>query len=509
MANLNDSINVSIFTALKVSEMSKVPVLIMSNPGLGKSTTVELFAKVRGYKLILLRGNSTTSEEIMGYDVANDNPEAKTTIHLRPSWYTKILKHSETGGKTLLFLDEITTANEYVQASLLHLVFERKVGDEELPEDTLIVSAGNYAQNLSNSMQMLPPLMNRFMIFNITPTHKDLDTFLCKYEGAIASKDGKVNDFMKALEKVMVKLDSQEMKDLTEGQINKIGEYIERGIKMTTRSLMTSGAKVLDMSITDLQGLYADAENETKLYGFATFRTLNKLRDVTLASYLCFGKAGITSDNYRNMVDGLCGIGLSRDPKSKNVVKTIISSEYYNCMLTIVNDIEKMKNSALPRYTQFFVDIIGEGDVDKKRFDMPQIQAVTNKVKEMERDKELSNIERPIDPSFVKSILRILRNSGVNLMKVRLDSGGKITQNISTEDLISAVTTWNSIVDSVVSIGGVISDPKRGYKDDVSNYLTNIKDDLSTSGYRLRMIRKSMSNVDPSIVNIVPEVRSY
>ena len=33
----NESINISIFTALKVSEISKVPVLIMSNPGLGTS----------------------------------------------------------------------------------------------------------------------------------------------------------------------------------------------------------------------------------------------------------------------------------------------------------------------------------------------------------------------------------------------------------------------------------------------------------------------------------------
>ena len=133
--SLNDSINVSIFTALKVSEVSKVPVLIMSNPGVGKSTSVEMYAKVRGYNLVLLRGNSTTAEEIMGYDVADTNLEEPTTKHLRPSWYTKILKEHESGGKSLLFLDEITTANEYVQAALLHLVFERKVGDEKLPED--------------------------------------------------------------------------------------------------------------------------------------------------------------------------------------------------------------------------------------------------------------------------------------------------------------------------------------------------------------------------------------
>lgn len=138
----NDNINISIFTALKVSEISKVPVLIMSNPGLGKSTSVEMFAEVRDYHLVLLRGNSTTAEEVMGYDVATSDQENPTTRHLRPSWYTEILKVAEKGGKSLLFLDEITTANEYVQASLLHLVFERKVGSERLPENTLIVSAG-------------------------------------------------------------------------------------------------------------------------------------------------------------------------------------------------------------------------------------------------------------------------------------------------------------------------------------------------------------------------------
>lgn len=32
-----ENINISIFTVLKVSEMSGVPVLLMSNPGIGKS----------------------------------------------------------------------------------------------------------------------------------------------------------------------------------------------------------------------------------------------------------------------------------------------------------------------------------------------------------------------------------------------------------------------------------------------------------------------------------------
>ena len=505
--SLNDSINVSIFTALKVSEVSKVPVLIMSNPGLGKSTTVEMFAQVRGYDLILLRGNSTTAEEIMGYDVADTNLKDPTTKHLRPSWYTKILESSNRGGKSLLFLDEITTANEYVQAALLHLVFERKVGAEKLPDDTLIVSAGNYAQNLSNSMQMLPPLMNRFMIYNITPTYKDLDTFLCKYEGALGSSDGKANDFMETLRKTMVKLDSQEV-IIPEDQENKIGEYIERGIKTVAKSLM-QGQKVVDLAITDLQGLYSDAENETKLYGFVTFRTLNYLRDVTLASFKCFGKAGITSDNYRNMIDGLCGIGISRDPKTKSVVKTPISKEFYDMMVTIVNDIEKMKNNRLPEYTKFFNNIVNEKEDTKKNFSIAEMQAVINKLAELKADKELKDIERPIDPVCITKLCSHLKTSGINIAKIKVEQTGRVLDRISVETFTGYVTYWNVLSSLMTSLSEFVSDSQKNYGKETSNVLDTIQKELRTAGFRLKSVKKIIVQEDPAIGNMIPDIKNF
>jgi MoxR-like ATPase len=242
MASKTNNLNVDIFCALKVSEVSGVPSLLLGNPGVGKTVSVYKFGEIRNYELVLLRGNSSTPEEIMGYDVSPrdvtyDKPMA--AIHLRPSWFEEILRNHEAGKKTLLFLDEITTANEFVQAALLHLIFERKVGNEKLPDDTLIVSAGNYAGNLSNTMALLPPVMNRFMIYNITADHNDLDVFLNKYEGAIADVDGKCNDYMKDLTAVLEKMDKQERK-VDEKKRNQIGEYIERSIKDTTRMLITT-----------------------------------------------------------------------------------------------------------------------------------------------------------------------------------------------------------------------------------------------------------------------------
>ena len=491
----NDNINISIFTALKVSEISKVPVLIMSNPGLGKSTSVEMFAEVRDYHLTLLRGNSTSPEEVLGFDVFDNTiKDAKSTKHLRPTWFAEILEVAEKGGKTLLFLDEITTCHSAIQAALLHLVFERKVGSERLPEDTLIVSAGNYAQNLSNSMEMLPPLMNRFMIFNITPDHTDLDTFLCKFDGAIASSEGKIKDFMGNLKETMKKLDAQEV-DISKDQYNKIGEYIERGIKQTARALMTSGSKPVDLAITDLNGIYADAENETKLYGFTTFRTLNYLRDVTIASFKCFGKSGITSDNYRNMIDGLCGIGISRDPKTKNVVKTPISKDFYDTMVNIVNDIEKMKNDKLPKYTKFFNEI-----VDGKKFEVPEMQAVINKLSELKADKDLENIERPIDPACIEKLCKLSKDSGSSITKIKVSTTtDKFLDKVPTETFIGYVSYWNTLSDLMTSLQSLISDSTKGYKDDTMSLLKNTQEDLRTSGFKLRSIRKIILQEDPSI----------
>lgn len=509
MKSKNESINISIFTALKVSEKSKVPVLIMSNPGLGKSTTVSMFAKVRGYKLQLLRGNSTTAEEVLGYDVADQDKESKTTRHLRPSWFNNVLENDKNGYPTLLFLDEITTANDYVQAALLHLIFERMVGDEELPESTLIVSAGNYAQNLSNQMNLLPPLMNRFLIFNITPDASDLDTFLCKYKGSIASKEGKRDNYMDELYKQMVEIDSQEIK-VSEAVENKIGEYIERGICTVARFLMTSGEKPVDLSVRDLQGIYTDINESlgNKLYGFVTFRTLNYLRDVTISMYLCFGKSGIMSDNYRNMIDGLCGIGVSTDKKSKNgnnTKVTLISKDIYDTMLGVVNDIEKMSNTKLSVYEEFFNSVIDS----TTSFDIPKMQAIINKITELKSDKNLDNIDRPVDPEVIKEMCKILKTTGANIGKVKLSTAvGKVSESVSIEDFIGMATLWNTIADCLNNIDSLVTDTKLGYKSETFDAVNKTKEDLKKGIYKLRSTKKLIVSEDPSLGGIIPELKS-
>lgn len=321
-----NSINEQIFSALKVAEISKVPTLIISNPGAGKSSSVEEFAKIRNYHLIVLRGNSTTADEITGYDTVPSGikeGERRAAVGLRPSWFQELMDVHEKGGKTLLFLDEITTAPEYVQAALLHLVFERSCKDEKFPEDTLIVAAGNYATNLTSSMTLLPPMMNRFMILNIIPTADDISSFLNYFQGAAV---GAMINKREVLNNLFCKLDAQEIK-IDSTKYNRIGEIFEYAIRQTAERLCKSKNPLIDWTVTDLSTIYSDTSftTDTRLKGFATPRTLCYLVKWTLATYVAFGAAGINSSNFMNAVDGLCGIGLSKgDGKGYRDRKSVV-----------------------------------------------------------------------------------------------------------------------------------------------------------------------------------------
>lgn len=502
--SINNSINLSIFSCLKVSELSKVPALIISSPGMGKSSTVEMFAKIRGYELVLLRGNSESAESILGYDAVGDVEKHKNTVHLRPEWFQRLLNFQAQGKKTLLFLDEITTCSEFVQAALLHLIFERKVGWEDIPEDTLIVSAGNYASNLSNSMVMLPPLLNRFMIYNIIPSPSDIDSFLNNYEGSISHKRiDKMGEIAKQLEAI----DSQEKTDLTPEQENMIGEYIERSIRMTAKMLMTSGEKPVDIKVTDLQTLYSDVDNDDPLPNFVTPRTLCYAVRVTVAAYKAFGKAGITSDNYRNMMLGLVGLGLSRDSKKNGEVKkTLVVNEFVDDMAKVVNDIEKMNNNKITQYESFLRQYVV--DDGKCVFETSKLNALSNKFKEIMNDKDLGQIERPVDPSVIESVCKILVRSAKSAAKYKIDPMGNSVDNIPVESFCGNISYWNNIADLMINVTGLTGDSVKNYSQDTKKHIKDTQTELRQAVFKLKTIKKFLTKKDAALVNIIPEIKS-
>ncbi len=74
-----------------------------------------------------------------GLPVVGDDPAVQGVPMAPPDWAVRLVR----AGRGLLFLDELSTAPPAVQAALLRLVLERRVGALTLPPGVRIVAAAN------------------------------------------------------------------------------------------------------------------------------------------------------------------------------------------------------------------------------------------------------------------------------------------------------------------------------------------------------------------------------
>lgn len=134
-----------------------IPVLVWGPPGVGKSSFLEGLA-APNFPVLTLIASIHDPTDFSGLPVFHNG-----TVHYAvPEW----VKQFETGGEGILFLDELTTAPPAVQAALLRVVLERKVGFHQLPPRVRIVAAANPPDLMTGGWDLSPPLRNRFVHLN-------------------------------------------------------------------------------------------------------------------------------------------------------------------------------------------------------------------------------------------------------------------------------------------------------------------------------------------------------
>lgn len=72
----------------------------------------------------------------------------------------------------ILFLDELSAAPQSVQAAAYQICLDRKIGEHKLPENCIVIAAGNRTTDQSVSYKMPKALCNRLMHFNIETNYK-------------------------------------------------------------------------------------------------------------------------------------------------------------------------------------------------------------------------------------------------------------------------------------------------------------------------------------------------
>ena len=152
-----------------------IPGLIMSNPGMGKTSTVEEYCRIHNYNLVTVVASQYSPDDILGLQSMQDGK----LVRLTPAWFDHLMSlQSDPKNGTILFLDEITTCDEFLQAPLLNLIFNKSLGIHKLPDTVKIISAGNYESNLNGAFHMTTPLVNRFLILNLTAKDVSIDELI-------------------------------------------------------------------------------------------------------------------------------------------------------------------------------------------------------------------------------------------------------------------------------------------------------------------------------------------
>lgn len=144
--------------------------LVVSSPGMAKSSIIGKVAKDNRLKLIDLRLSQCTPEDLQGFPMRSGNKASFIPFDMFPLAGEPI---PEGYDGFLLLLDEITSATKPVQAAAYKLVLDKYVGSFPLHENCAIVCAGNKATDHAVVVKMSTALQSRLIHYELALSTKD------------------------------------------------------------------------------------------------------------------------------------------------------------------------------------------------------------------------------------------------------------------------------------------------------------------------------------------------
>jgi hypothetical protein len=154
--------------ALTLAVAADLPVLLWGEPGIGKTAALNQLADALDLPLTTVIASVHEPSDFSGLPVVGDDPAVQGVPMAPPDWAVRLVR----AGRGLLFLDELSTAPPAVQAALLRLVLERRVGALRLPPGVRIVAAANPRSSAADGWELSAPLANRFVHLQWTYDHE-------------------------------------------------------------------------------------------------------------------------------------------------------------------------------------------------------------------------------------------------------------------------------------------------------------------------------------------------
>ena len=143
-------------------------VMLWGPPGIGKSQAVRQLADTIGQRT----GKKThvTDVRLLLFNpvdlrgIPTANADKTLAIWLKPQIFQM---HESKNTVNILFLDEISAAPPSVQAAAYQITLDRVVGEHRLPDNCIVIAAGNRTTDKSVAYKMPKALANRLMHFSV------------------------------------------------------------------------------------------------------------------------------------------------------------------------------------------------------------------------------------------------------------------------------------------------------------------------------------------------------
>jgi hypothetical protein len=136
------------------------PLFLWGPPGIGKSDLISGITKELNGKMYDLRLAQMDPTDIRGIPYYN---KEKGLMDWAPPIDLPSEEEASKYPVVVLFLDEMNSAAPSVQAAAYQLILNRRIGKYELPNNVVMVAAGNREGDKGVTFRMPAPLANRFV----------------------------------------------------------------------------------------------------------------------------------------------------------------------------------------------------------------------------------------------------------------------------------------------------------------------------------------------------------
>lgn len=143
----------------------RLSTMLWGRPGIGKTQVAEQLAKFIGGRLYDVRLTTIDTSDLRGLPYYDH--ETKTTQWYRPE------DLPNDGEPAILFLDELSSAPAHIQPTVYGLLQERRVGQHKIPDNVMIVAAGNGVTDGAVAYEMGTAIADRLIHIQVVANPED------------------------------------------------------------------------------------------------------------------------------------------------------------------------------------------------------------------------------------------------------------------------------------------------------------------------------------------------